>query len=138
MTEAGENDEEAKIVRETRKILHDAELRMAVTCVRVAVKVGHAEAVWVETKRAISVAEAQTLLASAPGVRVMEGEGETYPTPLEVAGQDDVWVGRVREDVSVKNGLMMWVVSDNLRKGAALNAVQIAERVVGLGTRDKG
>ena len=122
--EGGQNEEEVKIARETRKILGLPSLNMAVTCVRVPVKVGHGEAVFVETERAISVEEAKAALGAMEGVKVVEGEA---PTPLDVAGSDDVLVGRVRQDSSVEHGLAMWVVSDNLRKGAALNAVQIAE-----------
>jgi aspartate-semialdehyde dehydrogenase len=128
----GENEEEAKVMRETRKILNLPGLRMAVTCVRVPVRVGHAQAVFAETKAPLSAQEAREMWRAAPGMKVEDGEGQEYPTPLEVVGQDEVLVGRIRNDRSVQNGLAFWVVSDNLRKGAALNAVQIAEWAVTL------
>jgi aspartate-semialdehyde dehydrogenase len=132
----GYNEEEVKIVGETRKILHEPELRIAATCVRVPVPVGHGEAVFVELKEMLSAAECRELLGSAPGVIVEDDpKARIYPTPAEVAGKDEVYVGRIRPDLSSSRGLALWVVSDNLRKGAALNAVQIAERALGLGVR---
>ena len=128
MGEAGENEEEIKIRQETRKILHLPNLSVGVTCVRVPVKVGHGEAVWVETEKETSAEEVEEWLGKQAGVRVVKA-GD-YATPLEVAGKDEVVVSRVRRDSSVEHGIAMWVVSDNLRKGAALNAVQIAERLV--------
>ncbi len=127
----GYNEEEVKIVEETRKILHQPELRIAATCVRVPVAVGHSLAVFVETQRALTAEEAIAVLSAAPGVLVREGDD--YPTPAEVAGSDKVFVGRVRRDLSSPCGLACWVVADNLRKGAALNAVQIAERAIRMG-----
>jgi aspartate-semialdehyde dehydrogenase len=122
------NEEEWKLVQETRKILHEPDLPIVATCVRVPVPVGHAEAVFVETSNAISPQECRELLAAAPGVVVQDDpERELYPTPAEVAGTDEVYVGRIRRDLSTRHGLALWIVSDNLRKGAALNAVQIAE-----------
>jgi len=117
-----EFDEEAKLRAETRKILELPELPLAATCVRVPVLVGHAEAVWVETDEALSADEARALLEAAPGVVV-----EDFPTPGTAAGRDDVLVGRIRDDPTAENGLSLFVVCDNLRKGAALNAIQIAE-----------
>jgi aspartate-semialdehyde dehydrogenase len=117
-----EFDEEAKLRAETRKILELPELAISATCVRVPVLVGHAEAVWVETEAPISAERAGELLAAAPGLRV-----EEFPTPGKAAGADDVLVGRIRRDPTVENGLVLFVVGDNLRKGAALNAIQIAE-----------
>ena len=115
-------EEEAKIREETRKILELPELPVQATCVRVPVLVGHLEAVWVETKDALRPEEARELLADAPGVRV-----DDFPSPVQAAGQDDVLVGRIRRDPATRNGLALMVAGDNLRKGAALNAVQIAE-----------
>ena len=130
----GYNEEEVKIVNETRKILHDPDLRIAATCVRVPVPVGHGESLFVETKDRISADEARALLGAAPGVIVQDDpHARLYPTPHDVAGKDEVYVGRIREDVSSKHGLLLWIVSDNLRKGAALNAVQIAEQAIEMG-----
>jgi aspartate-semialdehyde dehydrogenase len=130
----GYNEEEVKIVNETRKILHLPELRITATCVRVPVPIGHGEAVFVETTRKITAAEARTLFGSSPGVIVEDDpHAKLYPTPNGVAGKDEVYVGRIRNDASTKNGLALWLVSDNLRKGAALNAVQIAEQAIEMG-----
>jgi aspartate-semialdehyde dehydrogenase len=120
--EGVELDEEVKIRAETRKILELPELPVSATCVRVPVLVGHAEAVWVETVEPLSPEQAQALLASAPGLRL-----EEFPTPGKAAGQDEVLVGRMRRDPTVENGLCLFLVADNLRKGAALNAIQIGE-----------
>jgi aspartate-semialdehyde dehydrogenase len=117
-----EFDEESKLRAETRKILELPELPVSATCVRVPVLVGHAEAVWIETEDALSPNDARTLLGSAPGVHLQE-----FPTPGSSAGRDDVLVGRIRRDETVEHGLAFFVVGDNLRKGAALNAIQIAE-----------
>ena len=117
-----ELDEEEKLREETRKILELPDLPVSATCVRVPVLVGHAEAVWVETEEKLSADQATELLARAPGVRL-----EPFPTPGVAAGGDEVLVGRVREDPTVPAGLALFVVADNLRKGAALNAIQIAE-----------
>jgi aspartate-semialdehyde dehydrogenase len=130
----GYNEEEIKIVNETRKILHDPDLKIAVTCVRVPVPIGHGEAVFLETVDEVSAARARDVLEAFPGVSVEDDlKGAVYPTPAEVAGKDDVYVGRIRRDPSTMNGLALWVVSDNLRKGAALNAVQVAERAIEMG-----
>jgi len=130
----GYNEEEVKIANETRKILHDPGLRVVATCVRVPVPVGHGEAVFVETERELDAAEARAILRDAPGVLVVDGPGVAdYPMPASTAGTDQVYVGRIRKDASTSRGLALWIVSDNLRKGAALNAVQIAERALDLG-----
>jgi aspartate-semialdehyde dehydrogenase len=117
-----EFDEESKLRAETRKILELPDLPISATTVRVPVQVGHAEAVWVETVDPLSAEAARRLLAEAPGVRVTE-----FPTPGLAAGRDDVLIGRIRADSAAPNGLVLFVVVDNLRKGAALNAIQIAE-----------
>jgi aspartate-semialdehyde dehydrogenase len=127
--DAGYTSEEWKLVRESRKILHAPELRATATCVRVPVYVGHSLAANVEFDRALSVDEAAGLLATAPGVALVDG-GAGAPTALEGAGIDPVLVGRLREDQSQPNTLDLWVTGDNLRKGAALNAVQLAELLV--------
>jgi aspartate-semialdehyde dehydrogenase len=130
----GYNEEEVKIVNETRKILHMPELRIAATCVRVPVPVGHGESVFIETREKISAEDARTLLGNAPGVIVEDDpHAKLYPTPHNVEGKDEVYVGRIRNDPSSDRGLALWLVSDNLRKGAALNAVQIAEHALALG-----
>ncbi len=121
-----EFDEEAKIRDETRKILELPQLPLSATCVRVPVLVGHAEAVWVETEDPLSAAEAERILSESPGLRL-----ELAPTPAKAVGTDDVLVGRVRDDTTAENGLALFIACDNLRKGAALNAVQIAELVLG-------
>jgi aspartate-semialdehyde dehydrogenase len=117
-----EFDEEEKLREETRKILELPALPISASCVRVPVLVGHAEAVWLETREPLSPDEATALLDDAPGLRL-----EQFPTPGRAAGGDDVLVGRIRRDPTVENGLALFVVGDNLRKGAALNAIQIAE-----------
>jgi aspartate-semialdehyde dehydrogenase len=124
--EQGYTSEEWKLVRETRKILHDDDIRVSVTCVRVPVYVGHAMTANVTFHRPMAKAEAVELLRDAPGVRLVD-DGDGYPTPLEAAGIDPVLVGRVREDPSQPGSIDLWVTGDNLRKGAALNAVQMAE-----------
>lgn len=129
--ETGETEEEEKIIEETKKILGDPNLRVGATTVRVPVFRSHGESVSIETEKKLSPNEARALLSDAPGVCVFDDPSrKLYPTPLDTVGQDNVYVGRVREDRSVPNGLHLWVVGDNLRKGAALNAVQIAERLI--------
>jgi aspartate-semialdehyde dehydrogenase len=136
--DGGFNEEEMKIANETRKIMHLPDLRIAATCVRVPVPIGHGEAVFVETRDPISPDEFRTLMASAPGVVVEDDpHAKVYPTPRAVAGKDEVYVGRIRKDPSVARGLAMWLVSDNIRKGAALNAVQIAEQAIAMGVQRK-
>jgi aspartate-semialdehyde dehydrogenase len=126
----GSTREEWKMVVETKKIL-DPKIRVHATCVRVPVFIGHSESVSVEFADPISAEEARKALARAPGVVVMDRrEPGGYITPAEVAGDDPVYVSRIREDMTVENGLSFWCVSDNLRKGAALNAVQIAELLI--------
>jgi aspartate-semialdehyde dehydrogenase len=120
-----EFDEESKLRGETRKVLELPELPISATCVRVPVLVGHAEAVWVETEEPLSAEDARRLLGDAPGIRL-----EDFPTPHDATGIDDVLVGRIRRDPTVANGLVFFVVADNLRKGAALNAIQIAELIL--------
>ncbi len=128
---SGSTGEEMKMVNETRKILGDASLGISATAVRVPVFVGHAESINVETKHKVSAAEARAILATAPGVQLCDDPSrDVYPLPLHVVGTDAVFVGRIREDDSVAMGLNLWVVADNVRKGAALNAVQIAEALV--------
>ena len=124
--EAGHTSEEVKLVDESRKILHAPELAVSVTCVRVPVYVGHAMSANLRFSRPMAPEEASDLLADAPGVRLIDG-GAGHPTPLESAGIDPVLVGRIREDPSEPGSLNLWVTGDNLRKGAALNAVQMAE-----------
>jgi aspartate-semialdehyde dehydrogenase len=128
----GYTREEMKLVWETHKILGDASIQVNPTAVRVPVFFGHSEAVHIETRDKITAERARALLAQAPGVEVVdERKAGGYPTPVtHASGQDPVYVGRIREDVSHPNGLNLWVVSDNIRKGAALNAVQLAELVL--------
>jgi aspartate-semialdehyde dehydrogenase len=124
-------DEERKLVNETRKILGDGEIRVSATCVRVPVVTGHSEAVNVETREPLEPERARELLAAAPGVTVVDDPAAArYPMAIDAAGRDDVLVGRVRRDPGNERALDLWVVSDNLRKGAATNAVQIAELLV--------
>jgi len=129
LREGGLTSEEWKLVRESRKILHAPDLAVSVTCVRVPVYVGHAMTANVRFRRPVSSEEAVALLSDAPGVRLVDG-GDGHPTPLEAAGIDPVLVGRVRDDPSEPGSLDLWITGDNLRKGAALNAVQMAELLV--------
>ena len=129
--ERGYTSEEMKMVYETRKMLHDDSIQVAPTCVRVPVSNCHSESVLVETERKLSVEEAKQLFAAMPGVVVMDDLAKKiYPMPMHCDHRDEVFVGRIREDLSSPNGLAFWCVSDNLRKGAATNAVQIAEWMV--------
>jgi aspartate-semialdehyde dehydrogenase len=124
----GFTEEEMKMVNETRKIFSDPDIAVCATTVRVPVYYGHSEAVNIETRQPISVEKVRELLSRARGVRLVDDPAKSiYPLPIDAAGQDDTFVGRIREDPSVENGLAMWVVADNIRKGAATNAVQIAE-----------
>ncbi|TXT41725.1 MAG: aspartate-semialdehyde dehydrogenase, partial [Spirochaetes bacterium] len=135
--ESGYTKEEMKMVHETHKIL-DPRIAVSPTAVRIGVYRGHSEAVNIETEKAFSLADLRALLEKAPGVKVMDDPSHlVYPTALDVDGKDDVYVGRLRVDPTVPHGLSMWVVADNLRKGAALNAVQIAEVLVAKGLRRK-
>ncbi len=127
----GYTNEEWKMAEETRKIMHAPSIAISATCVRVPVYVGHSEVVQVEFMYPMSVEEARHILAQAPGVKVMDDpHSRLYPHPCLTAGRDEVFVGRIRQDTSHPNGLVLWIVSDNLRKGAALNAVQIAEEMI--------
>ena len=127
----GNSSEEMKLVNETRKILEDDRIRISATTVRVPVFRAHSESVNIETERKLSANDARALLATAPGVMVFDDpQRQVYPMPLEVSGTDEVYVGRIREDASVESGLNLWIVADNLRKGAALNAIQIAEKLI--------
>jgi aspartate-semialdehyde dehydrogenase len=139
--ENGYQEEEWKMVVETHKILHDDQIKITPTAVRVPVSAGHSESIYVETERKITADEARQAIAAFPGLRVVDDpspteknpHARTYPTPLDAAGISDTLVGRVREDPFIENGLNLWVVADNLRKGAAQNAVQIAEELVSRG-----
>lgn len=129
--EQGYTSEEMKMVYETRKIMGDYDIQVCPTCVRVPVSIGHSESILVETEKPLSVQEARVLFAAAPGVTVVDDlDAGQYPMPTDCEGKDDVFVGRIRKDISCENGLAFWCVSDNLRKGAATNAVQIAELLV--------
>lgn len=127
----GYTEEETKIINETRKILEDPTIQVTATTIRVPVFRSHGESVNIETEKKLTANEARALLSSAPGIKVFDDPArKLYPTPLDTVGEDEVYVGRVREDTSIANGLHLWVVADNLRKGAALNAVQIAEELI--------
>ena len=124
----GYTREEQKMVEETRKIMHAEDIAISATCVRVPVPFGHSEAVNVEFSSPITSDEARRILAQAPGIRVLDDPSVSfYPQPWAASGSDHVFVGRIRKDISHSSGLVMWIVADNLRKGAALNALQIAE-----------
>ena len=124
----GYTSEEMKMAWETQKILGDESIQVSATCVRVPVSNCHSEVILVETERKISVEEARELFAATPGLEVMDDlENKVYPMPINGDGRDETFIGRIREDLSSPNGLIFWCVSDNLRKGAATNAVQIAE-----------
>lgn len=127
-TANGYTKEEMKMIEETKKILGDPSIRVTATTVRVPVFVGHSESVNIQTKQKITAKQVRECLQAMPGVTVLdEPEHNLYPTPRDTAGKDDVFIGRIREDISIPNGIELWCVGDNLRKGAALNAVQIAE-----------
>jgi aspartate-semialdehyde dehydrogenase len=130
----GYTSEEMKMVYETRKMLEDEEMQICPTCVRVPVSNCHSESILVETARKVSVDEARKLFAATPGLVVMDDiDKKIYPMPINCNNRDETFIGRIREDISSPNGLAFWCVSDNLRKGAATNAVQIAELLVKLG-----
>lgn len=123
--------EEMKMFHETRKIMHAPDLSVSAMCVRVPVLRAHSEAIWIETERPITPQEARQALENAPGIVVLDNPAEkVYPMPLDIADHDPVYVGRIREDIANPNGLTFWVVSDQIRKGAALNAVQIARYIL--------
>jgi aspartate-semialdehyde dehydrogenase len=129
-TENGYTKEEMKMYHETRKIMH-SDIKVSATCVRVPVMRAHSESIWIETERPISVEEAREAFSKADGVVLMdEPEKKAYPMPLFLAGVDPVYVGRIRKDLTNENGLSFWSVSDQIKKGAALNAVQIAEYLI--------
>ncbi len=123
--------EEMKLVQETKKIMADDSIRITATAVRVPVFVGHCESVNIETEKKLSPQDAKDILSRSAGVALLDNPGDNlYPLAINAAGKDEVFVGRIREDESIENGLNLWIVSDNLRKGAALNAVQIAEHLL--------
>ena len=127
----GYTTEEMKMVNETRKILHEPELRISATCVRVPVMVGHSEAVHIDFEEPIGPGEVREALSDVAGLTVVDDPAmNRYPMPVDAAGEDDVFVGRIRQDVSNPRGVAMWLVTDNLRKGAALNGIQIAEELL--------
>lgn len=126
--EAGYTKEELKMIYETQKIFGDDNLKVTATTVRVPVMRSHSESINIETKEKLSVAKCKELLANSPGIKVLDNlDAHEYPMPLYTAGDDFVWVGRIREDLTIETGLNIWVVADQIRKGAALNAVQIGE-----------
>ncbi|MDD5653771.1 MAG: aspartate-semialdehyde dehydrogenase [Candidatus Omnitrophica bacterium] len=123
--------EEWKLVKETHKIMHDEKIQISATTVRVPVRTGHSESVYIETDKIIGPEEVKKLLSDSPGIIVVDDpKNSLYPMPKDVEGKDETFVGRIRKDCFVKNGLWLWVVADNLRKGAATNAVQIAECLI--------
>ena len=123
--------EEMKMFNETRKIMHEPEISVSAMCVRVPVLRAHSEAIWIETERKITPAEAREAFSKAEGIVVVDNPAEKqYPMPLDVAGKDPVYVGRIREDFANENGLSFWLVGDQIKKGAALNAVQIAQYII--------
>ncbi len=127
----GYTKEEMKMINETKKILGDDSIKVTATTVRVPVFVSHSEAINIVTKKSVSPQKVRELLSDAPGVKVVDDPNNLkYPTPRDVVGKDDVFVGRIRQDISNSNGIELWCVGDNLRKGAALNAVQIAESLI--------
>ncbi len=129
--ENGYTKEEMKMVNETKKIMGDDSIRVTATTVRVPVLYGHSECVNIETEKKITAAEVRALLSKAPGIKVVDDPSKgIYPLPIDAAGKDDTLVGRIREDESIDNGINLWVVADNIRKGAALNAIQIAELLI--------
>ena len=129
-TDNGYTKEEMKMFNETRKIMH-SNIEVSATCVRVPVMRAHSEAIWIETERPVSLEEARTAFSNAKGVVVIDNPAnKEYPMPLDLSGKDPVYVGRIRKDLTNENGLTFWTVSDQIRKGAALNAVQIAEYLI--------
>ena len=127
MTENDYTKEEMKMFNETRKIMH-SDVRTSATCVRVSSLRSHSESVWLETEKPLEVADIRKVLADAPGVTLVDDpQNYVYPMPIESAGKDDVYVGRIRQDLADDNGITLWLTGDQIRKGAALNAVQIAE-----------
>jgi aspartate-semialdehyde dehydrogenase len=130
-TECDYTNEEWKLVRESHKIMHDNKIKISATTVRVPVRTGHSEAIYIETAKPIEPDKARSILSKAPGIIVIDDPKKClYPMPKDAEGRDETFVGRIRKDPFVKNGLWLWVVADNLRKGAATNAVQIAECLI--------
>jgi len=129
--ESDYTNEEWKLVRETHKIMHDDKIKISATTVRVPVRTGHSESVYIETKKPIAPEKVRDILSKALGIIVIDdSKNNLYPMPCDIEGRDEVFVGRIRKDPFIKNGLWLWVVADNLRKGAATNAVQIAEVLI--------
>ena len=130
-TKSGYTNEEMKMVNETKKILHQPDLKISATCVRVPVKIGHSEAIHIEFDQNIELEKAYSALANSPGITLLDDpKNNHYPMPINSEYKDDVMVVRFRKDVSLPNGLVLWLSCDNLRKGAALNAIQIAESMI--------
>ena len=130
-TDNGYTKEELKMINETKKIFEDERINVTATCVRVPVAIGHSESVNIKTHKPISVEEIRKLLSNFPTVKVVDDpKNGVYPTPIDCVGVNDTLVGRIRKDISQENGVEMWIVSDNLRRGAALNAVLIAEKLI--------
>ena len=130
-TECDYTNEEWKLVKETHKIMHDEKIKISATTVRVPVRTGHSESIYIETAKTIEPRKIKTLLSRAPGVILMDDpQASLYPMPKDAEGKDQTFVGRIRRDPFIKTGLWLWVVADNLRKGAATNAVQIAEELI--------
>ncbi len=137
-TDNGYTKEEMKMYNETKKIMHAPNLDVSATCVRVPVMRAHSESIWIETEQPISLEAAREALSKAEGVVVLDNPGEKkYPMPLDIANQDPVYVGRLRKDLTSPNGLSFWVVGDQIKKGAALNAVQIAQYMIANGKKFK-
>lgn len=133
MTDNDYTKEEMKMYKETRKIMH-SDVRTSATCVRVSSLRSHSESVWIETEKPLTVEQVREVLKSAPGVTLVDDpQNYVYPMPLESAGKDDVYVGRIRQDIASDSGITLWLTGDQIRKGAALNAVQIAEYLVKVG-----
>ena len=133
-TDNGYTKEEMKMYNETKKIMHAPKLDVSATCVRVPVMRAHSEAIWLETETPVSVAQAREAFEKAEGVVVLDDPAnKKYPMPLDIANQDPVYVGRLRQDLTSENGLSFWIVGDQIKKGAALNAVQIAQYMLAHG-----
>ncbi len=129
--EQGYTSEEWKLVKETHKIMHDPKIKISATTVRVPVRTGHSESIYIETKKPAGIKEVKLLLSRAPGIVVLDDPQKgLYPMPKDIEGKGEVFVGRIRKDIFTREGLWLWVVADNLLKGAALNAVQIAEQLI--------
>ncbi len=130
-SEEGYTTEEWKMVKETHKIMHDPKIKISATTVRVSVRNGHSESIYIETAKELKIEKVRELLSKTPGIILMDDtKNKIYPMPCHCDGKDEVFIGRIRRDPFVKNGLWLWVVADNLRKGAATNAVQIAEELI--------